>query len=488
MRMGSYGFYKPSFDVYGGITQHVAFRLNGTYENSRSFRDEVKGERIYVNPSLLLKLGSRTDLLLEADYLKDNRTLDFGIGAINYTLPELPRNRFLGVPWGYNRVEQSGATATLTHRLNDSWQVRATGVMQQFSSDLCGTLRPNGNSQFIKTNGDWVRGLQRTGINETYWIGQTDLTGNFSTGRIKHTLLVGADADQYRTNTTAYTNLAVYDTINVFNPAKFRLRTDIPTLTTRQLTEVPINRAGVYVQDLIALSDKWKVLAGLRWSYQQTGSTVTTLADSKAATVTTFDNAFTPRFGLVYQPRQTTALFVSYANSFAVNTGIDVAGNALPPSFIDQYEAGIKNDLFNGFLSVNATIYQIKNSNLAQNSLQNGNTNTNIKKLAGEATSRGVEVDVKSKTMRGISFLAGYSYNETRYTQSNTYIVGSLLRYNPNRTANASVFYTVQKTGFTQGLQLGLTAFYMGERVAGRSTRVTVVNDAFRLMPLSAYA
>ena len=244
----------------------------------------------------------------------------------------------------------------------------------------------------------------------------------------------------------------------------------------------------MYVQDLIALSDKWKVLAGLRWSYQQTGSTVTTLADSKAATVTTFDNAFTPRFGLVYQPRQTTALFVSYANSFAVNTGIDVAGNALPPSFIDQYEAGIKNDLFNGFLSANATICQIKNSNLAQNSLQNGNTNTNIKKLAGEATSRGVEVDVKSKTMRGISFLAGYSYNETRYTQSNTYIVGSLLRYNPNRTANASVFYTVQKTGFTQGLQLGLTAFYMGERVAGRSTRVTVVNDAFRLMPLPAYA
>ena len=488
MRVGSFGFYKPSFDVYGGLTQHVAFRLNGTYENSRSFRDEVKGERIYVNPSLLMKLSNRTELLLEADYLKDNRTLDFGTGAINYTLPELPRNRFLGVPWGYNRVEQTSATATLTHRLNDVWQVRATGAMQNFGSDLFGTLRPNGNSQFIKTNGDWVRGLQRTGITETYWIGQVDLTGNFSTGRIRHTLLVGADADQYRTHTTAYTNLAVYDTINVFNPAKFRPRTTIPTLTARQLTEAPINRAGVYVQDLIALSDKWKVLAGLRWSYQQTGSTVTTLADNKAATVTTFNDAFTPRFGLVYQPRQTTALFVSYANSFAVNTGIDVAGNALPPSFIDQYEAGIKNDLFNGFLSANATVYQIKNSNLAQTSLQNGNVNTNIKELAGEVTSRGVEVDVKSKTMRGISFLAGYSYNETRYTQSNTYIVGSLLRYNPNHTANASVFYTVQKTGFGQGLQLGLTGFYMGERVAGRSTRVTVVNDAFRLMPLPAYA
>ena len=296
-----------------------------------------------------------------------------------------------------------------------------------------------------------------------------------------------ADADQYRTNTTAFNPLAIYDTVNIFNPAKFRIRNDVPTLTARQLTQAPINRAGVYAQDLIALSDKWKVLAGVRWSYQQTGSTVTTLNDQKATSSNTFDDAFTPRLGLVYQPRQTTALFVSYANSFALNTGIDVAGNALPPSFINQYEAGIKNDLFNGLLSANATVYQIRNSNLAQTSLQNGNTNTNIKELAGEVTSRGVEVDVKSKTFRGMSFLAGYSYNETRYTQSNTYIVGSLLRYNPNHTANASLFYTVQRPGFGQGLQLGLTAFYMGERQAGRSTRVTVNNDAFRLIPVAAY-
>ncbi|HEX9957886.1 MAG TPA: TonB-dependent receptor, partial [Fibrella sp.] len=477
----------PSFDVYGGLSKSVAVRLNGTYENSRSFRDQVRGERIYVNPSVLVKLGNQTELVLEADYLKDNRTLDFGIGAINYTIPDQPRSRFLGTSWGYNRIEQTGTSATLTHRLNDQWQVRATGAMQNFSSDLFGTVRPNGNSQFIKTNGDWVRGLQRTQIGETYWIGQVDLTGQVNTGAIKHTLLVGADADQYRTNTTAYNNLAVYDTINVFNPAKFRIRSDVPTLTTRQLTEAPINRAGLYAQDLIALSDKWKVLAGLRWSYQQTGSTVTTLSDKKATTSTTYDDAFTPRLGLVYQPRQTTALFVSYANSFAINTGVDVSGNALPPSFINQYEAGIKNDLFNGLLSANATVYQIRNSNLAQTSLQNGNTNANIKELAGEVTSRGVEVDVKSKTFGGVSFLAGYSYNETRYTQSNIYIVGSLLRYNPNHTANGSVFYTIQRPGFGQGLQLGLTAFYMGERQAGRSTRLTVNNDTFRLITVPAY-
>lgn len=80
MRMGSFGFYKPIFDLYGSVfgSQSVAFRINGSYENARSFRDEVKSERIYVNPSLLFKLGAKTELLLEGDYLKDNRTADFG--------------------------------------------------------------------------------------------------------------------------------------------------------------------------------------------------------------------------------------------------------------------------------------------------------------------------------------------------------------------------------------------------------------------------
>lgn len=439
-----------------------------------------------MNPSLLFKLSSKTNLLIEGDYLNDDRTADFGIGAINYTIPDVPRSRFLGVSWGYNRIEQRSLTATLTHQLSQNWQVRALGSVQGYDSDLFASTRPNAG-QTIRPDGRWLRGLQRTEVDETYWIGQLDLTGQFKTGPIKHTLLVGADADQYRTNTTAYNGVAVYDTVNIFDANRYPQRTDIPTLSARQLTEAPINRAGVYAQDLISFSEKIKLLAGLRWSYQQTASNVLTYADRKTTSTTAYDDAVTPRVGVVYQPVPTTSLFVSYANSFNLNTGVDVAGNALPPSFINQYEAGIKNDLFNGFLSANVTAYQIKNSNLAQTSLANGNTNSNIKELAGEVTSRGVEVDLKSKQVGGFSFIGGYSYNQTKYTKSNIYIIGSLLRYNPNHTANASVYYTIREDGWSKGLNFGLTGFYMGDRVAGRSTRLTVNNDAYRLIPVAAF-
>ncbi len=134
-------------------------------------------------------------------------------------------------------------------------------------------------------------------------------------------------------------------------------------------------------------------------------------------------------------------------------------------------------------------MYQIKNSNLAQISLANGNTNTNIKELAGEVTSKGVELDVMSKTWKGFSVIAGYSYNETRYTKTNTYIVGSKLLYNPANTANASLYYKFDnlKIKWLTGFNAGMGVLYIGDRAAGRLTRVTVVGDTFKPIPLPAY-
>ncbi len=360
---------------------------------------------------------------------------------------------------------------------------------QRFNSDLFANQRPNGNSQFIQTNGDWIRGLQRTRINEEYYITQVDLTGKFSTGPLKHIFLFGADMDNYLTKTTAYNAIGKYDTINVFDPDKFTPRNDIPDLSRKTLTTSPINRSGIYVQDLLEITRKLKLLAGVRFSYLETFSKVYTYSTDMSVETEKYDHAFTPRFGIVYQPIKTMAIFGSYANSFAPNTGVDINGNPLPPSYINQYEAGIKNDLCKGLFSVNITAYQIVNSALAQTSLENGNTNSNIKELAGEVTSKGIELDIMSKEWKGLSFIAGLSLNDTRYTKSNTYIVGSKLRYNPNQTANTSAYYSFKncKSKFLNKFSVNAGALYIGERAAGRSTRLTVPNDNYKLIPLSAY-
>jgi iron complex outermembrane receptor protein len=243
----------------------------------------------------------------------------------------------------------------------------------------------------------------------------------------------------------------------------------------------PIRRLGVYAQDLIHINGQWKILAGLRYSYQQTLSDVYAYATGKTTSTSNFDGAFSPRLGIVYKPSLDHALFASYSNSFTLNTGVDINNQALPPSLIDQYEVGAKNELWDGLISVNLTAYRILNNNLAQNALLNATTYSYVKEMAGSVQSEGVELDVMSKPIAGFTLSGGYSFNETKYVKSNTYIEGSLLKYNPRHTANLGVQYRYQ------GFQLGLTAVYIGERFAGRSTRVLVANDAYRLIALPAY-
>ena len=98
--------------------------MTTTYENAGSFRDQVNSERIYFNPSVAFKLSKSTNLVVEGDYLKDRRTADFGVGAINYKLIDIPRSTFIGAAWSRYNTEQKSATATLTHRFNRNWQIR----------------------------------------------------------------------------------------------------------------------------------------------------------------------------------------------------------------------------------------------------------------------------------------------------------------------------------------------------------------------------
>ncbi len=487
LRAGSFEFIKPSVDIYGGIGKgkKVAFRLNSSYERANSFRVGVSSERIFVNPSLLFKLGNKTDIILEADYQEDDRTPDFGVGIINYELVNIPRERYIGVGWSYFKAKQLASSLSVNHTLNKQWSLSTIASVRTYATDLFSNTRPNNGSPISK-DGTWVRNIQKTEIAEPYYFGQIDLKGDFKTGDVTHKVLVGIDSDRFKTSTNAFTPLNKYDTVNVFGNKSYRLRTDIPTLAQATKTTINTKRTGVYAQDLIGITHKIKLLLGLRYSYQDTRSDVYTLTTKLNVSTKLYDGAFSPRLGLVYQPTINNAVFLSYANSFTLNTGTDISGNALAPSLIDQYELGFKNDMFERRLSINMTFYRIFNSNLAQISLENGNTNTNIKELAGSVQSDGVEVDMVARPIAGLQVMAGYSYNEAKFVKSNTFVEGSFLKYNPNHTANASVNYTISK-GKIRGFNIGLMGMYMGERYAGRSTRVQVIDDTYKLVQLPSF-
>lgn len=505
MRVGSYNLYKPIIDVYGPLSKNLAFRIVGTYENAKSYRDMVKTERLYVNPSLLYKLGQKTTILLQGDYLKSNLTPDNGIGSLNANqdaiIPDVPRSRFINTRWAYNNVEQTSGSLNLDHAFSNTWKLTFIASAQNTSVGAYGAGVPNNT---IQANGDWSRALSRTQTKENDYTGQINLNGRFNTGTLEHQLLVGSDLVGIVSTSNSFTitrngvGISTYDKINVLDPGKYVDSTYIPDATALTRTTSPSTRLGFYAQDLISLTDKFKVLVGLRWSQQRTiQTTIRNLqsgTETRGTAETKTDAAFSPKIALIYQPTRMTSFYGTYSNNFTINTGVDIYGQQLRPSIIDQFEAGVKNDLFNGRVTANVGVYHIVNSDFAQMAPYkldgSPNTDSNVKEFTGQTTSDGLEVDLTGNLSKNLYFITGYGYNYMRYTKTSQVkgapIEGERLTNNPSHTANATIFYTFDRPQL-RGLKLGASAFYTGARYGGNNNTYGQTPEFSRLIPLTGF-
>jgi len=513
MQTGSYNFYKPSIDIYGPLNHAIAYRFNGSYENSESFRDYVTKERYYVNPSFLFKINNKTDITLQGDYLSDDWTPDFGTGSIGKQIADVPRNAYLGAKWSNGSTKQATASILVNHQFNSNWKLNFNSSFQNYKRTSIGTERIQ-----PAANGNWNRPLGRNKAVEQIFANQISLQGNFKTWKIKHQLFTGIDteisyADAY---TFRFFNPDVLDVngepvtvtiygdptnpVNIFDPALYDATYDGPIMPSEvtRIVNTETTRLGVYAQDLISFGEKFKALLGIRYSYQEAKPITNNIATN---TVTEEkirnDRAFSPKVGLIYQPTKSISLFSSYSNSFTPNTGIDINNEALKPSIIDQIEVGIKNEFWKGKLTTNVTLYQIVNSNLVQtaefDANGNINTNPNLKALSGETTSKGIELDITYKPIDDFNIMAGYSYNDMRYTKTTgatgSFIEGDRLVRTPANTANLSFFYTVQ-SGVLKDVSFGAIGNYIGNRVGGWNNQVdpTQPNGILdREIPLDGY-
>ena len=488
-RTGSYDQYKGMVDVYGPVDDKFAFRIIGTGEKAGSFRDHVNAKRFYINPSILYKANEKTAVLFQADYLKSDYTPDFGVGSVNSQIVDFGREKFLNTPWAYNKTNTATLQLDVNHQFNKQWKLNAIASYQNYDRDYYGAERIQANA-----TGSAVRNLNRAKTNEYTYNQQVNLAGHFQVLGIKNTLLVGVDADQSRVSSNAfnYRNQAGdlvatfnYGTMNVFDPSTYLGNGFMPEAVAISTTLTPVYRYGAFVQNLFEITNSFKVLAGIRYTDQKTASVQKTYLATGETTPTAakFDDAFSPKLGLIYQPFKNTSVYVSYANNFTINTGIDIATDGpMAPSIIDQYEAGLKNDFFGGKLSANLTYYVISNSNLAQAAL----LDPTKKEFSGATRSDGLEVDLSGTLAKGLNIIAGYAYNFMRFTKTlptgnveGVRVVGST-----KNTANATLFYTVQN-GAVKGLKLGASAFYTGDRNGGWND--TKGAAASRIIPLKGF-
>ena len=508
---GSWNSYKPTVDFYGPLTEKVAFRVNGAYETADSFRDVVSSSKYYFNPSILFNIGENSQLIVEADYLKNEFTPDFGIGSItnkdgSYEMNTLlSRKDFVGADWQFQNVEQATTGITFNHQFNDVWTLNAVASYQNYTKDYFSSERVQwGYATPTATRLSWKRPINRTYAEQNYTSLQINLNGEFKTGSVNHKILVGTDGDYGTNDSYAYnlsqtqygTHGSTNGTIYLDDPSTWASGA-IPDAVRKDRNRIPTQRFGVYAQDYIELSDKFKVLAGLRWSYiENKNSERLNFADGKITEGQgTVDRAFSPKGGLVYMPNDHLSVFATYTNSFSANTGEDaVTGLALKPSLIDQFEVGMKHNFWNNSVALNLSVYQIENRNFYQTAeMKDGlpNSNSTYKEFAGKMRSQGVELDITGNPYPNLSIIAGASYNHSFYLDTPAdfgYVENQRLVRTPATTANASVFYTF--TDYVKGLKLGASVYYIGDRIAGwNDTKKTLVdrNGVSRFLEVGDY-
>ncbi|KIC63180.1 TonB-dependent siderophore receptor [Chryseobacterium taiwanense] len=511
MNAGSWNSYKPTVDVYGPLSKNIAFRVNGTYEYAESFRDVVQSEKYYFNPSFLFNLSEKSQLIVEADYLKNNFTPDFGIGSItnkdlSYSMVDtLPRNTFFGTDWQYQDVQQASTNVTFNHKINDKWTLNASASYQNYTKDYFSTERVQwlyNKAPLADPNRlSWITPFNKTYNEQNYGSAQVNLNGEFNTGKINHKVLIGTDADYSQSDSYAYTlKNAPTNVLYLDDPSSWdNGNLEMPESDLNTNTRTRTRRVGVYAQDFISLTKEFKVIAGLRWSYvENMPSLFTRFAlneKSEVANSATSDNAVSPKIGIVYAPNDNLSVFATYTNSFVTNAGYtsdelsnlntngttaqvksrvdNLQKQGIKPTTVDQYEVGAKKNIWNNALAINLTLYQIMYNNYYQNYFYVDNANaiqtpdTNLKEFAGKMRSRGVELDITGNPNENISIIGGFSYNNSVYidTPEKGYVEKQRLVRTPATTANASVFYKF--TSYLKGLKVGAGIYYIGNRIAG---------------------
>ena len=509
LNAGSWNTYKPTVDIYGPLSKNIAFRVNGAYEYAESFRDVVQSEKHYFNPSFVFNLSPKSQLIVEADYLKNTFTPDFGIGSVenrdkSYSLNTgLGRNVFLGTDWQYQDVEQVSTNVTFNHQFNNNWALNSTVSYQNYTKDYFSTERVLWSyASASATTPSWNRPLNRTYNEQNYTSAQVNLNGEFYTGSVNHKLLVGTDADYGVSDAYTYynpVNNKNYGTTYFYgtnggsgllfldNPSSWAGGT-MPESQKLEKTRVNTRRIGVYAQDFISLTKEFKVIAGLRWSYIENMPTLNTKFKTnlkrEVDNSATSDQAVSPKVGLVYNPNENLSVFATYTNSFVANTGLDVTSlQSLKPSMVDQYEVGAKKNIWNNAVAFNLSLYQISYRDFYQ-AFVDPATNLastdprNLKEFVGKMRSRGVELDITGNPSKNLSIIGGVSYNNSVYldTPDKTgYVEKQRLVRTPATTANLSLFYT-----FTQGikgLKIGASAYYIGNRLAGWNDTKTGANS-----------
>jgi catecholate siderophore receptor len=517
---GSYGERRLEADASDSwLDNTLGGRLTGAGEYTGSQRHYYYMNRYAFAPTLRWRPSDRTDLYVQVERLRDERLPDRGVAAVDGPQGVVPIGNYYGyilgaptsaAPHDFIHEGATDETFDLRHDFENGWHAheifRHAGDIVDWSTiylsqlDSGGVIIAGQSSTHARGAAAALLGsgadAANTDENPVIKRGQYNglqLEGNifdqleaYRSGRfagIGHTLLLGGEYGRQTLNRQQFTGTA--PSITLYNPAPDLAPTlnPTPSVNNRFFAQT----AAFYVQDLMQLAPQWKLMAGARFdSFKQ--SLDQRLPNSP--NLGRLDNKWSPRVGLLYQPRSWSTVYVSYSRNFDPSgESLSLAANnaQLAPERTVNIEGGAKFSSLADKLVTTAAVYRLDRNNIKTPNPANPSQLI----LAGEQRTLGASLSFQGSVTQRWMIYGGYAYQDAVVVKSNASFNGisfqgkrpydvplhsgsiwSTYRFANGWGAGGGVYFNTDSFAYTDNLvelpgytRLDATVFYHGRHV-----------------------
>jgi len=411
---GSFGDRWVSADLTGPITNNGAlrYRMNlGLEESDSWYRYGPDYQSQGVALALTWDATPRTTVSLEGQFrtMEGSSTQPYmPVDTETQTLLPIEPSRTL-MPGAQSEFQQNRGYVGVEHRFNDEWKASLRYLRNEAKNPL--TLFPwivgMEYPRDLSSVATATRGLVANRGDQDLDATMIDLIGNFATGPVHHTLLLGAD--YYRTNSYQNQNLDCWCVqFDYLNPPPL-LEDEIPgdfydwNITQRE--------TSFYLQDQITLPYNLHLLAGGRYQRLKERSLFSTPPGTPEDEAFVEDipyekELFLPRGGLLWRPLDWLSVYYSYAENAGSSQGLEYPGRPIKPEFSRQHEVGAKASWLGGRFDAALALFDLTKTNIVAGDPAHPGFNQAV----GEVQSKGYELHIQGSPTDRWDVLASWNY------------------------------------------------------------------------------
>ncbi len=451
-------FNRPLFD-----DSTSAVRVNAAYMQDDGFRTFGYDQNMMVAPAVTWELDRDTTITWDGEFVSDRQRWDTGVAAVNGQLT-LPVSRFLGEPTNFQLFQDYRESLVLRHRIDADWCWSVGGYSLFYNTEGTATIPtadvPGSPGSFYRSEQDIVPS------NQQYQSVMINLAGTVEIGPTAHHLVFGNEEGWYTSELFGITRSSPSITpliINAYAPVYGQVPSSIPPAEL-YASKFYRDDYGFYFQDLIDVTDHWKLLAGVR--YDHSDEVFTRAADilggfTFARDVDQIDVA-TPRVGVIYEPvpGQVSYYATCAAGFDPPNNGGYFINGPIEPEYSQNWEIGAKLKPTSG-LTITAAAFHITKENVTV-VLPDG---TSLTQVGGER-SNGLQLAAVGKLGDRWNLLANYAYTDTLMSDSaaGSQINGQRALGVPYDSASIWTRYNLIDCDY-RTLGVGLGMVYVGQRL-----------------------